>query len=1116
MSPALKLAVIVATKNRSQLLATRSLASVKNQTLTPDFLIVCDDSDDSHIEKNRAIVDQLKLNKCETIYLRNHRTPGASGCWNSAIDNLLTKVDFPEHVYIAILDDDDEWDSSYLETCINAVEKQNLDMVACGINRIEDAPNNSIKRLAPDKLSVCSFLVGNPGIQGSNLFLRLATFLQAGCFDEALTSSTDRDLCIRLAELNTILYQPIQQILVQHYAESNRGRLSTPGSNAKRAGLDAFWEKHGGRMTKEQQDAFLARAKTLFNWHKPSEKQSLCDSSSDNKAIVLALCSQLNDIFLEKLLEIFHHFRQHHLVGLDIVFRAQDEPKHQKFSEILRDHGIGCFPVPPKFCLREYSVQVASFRASAEIYYIESLSDESFKESHQITDYLSTCKIKILQNQKPLQADVQRIKETIYQERLISAKHCITQHLQVKNLKVLGSGSEAIVFSDGQTVYKCIDYWKPHSSKAQFEFLRDNGPLWKNTQGLYPLHSVTRFGTWVLITYPFEDSVAYQGGHEDQLIGLINGCTKAGIVCNNICPKNLIIATNEVKLIDYGSDIRPWNALGFEHMAKRAYLSCWHAEKDNLSDLMRQCLTNPSLTELDGFEQFRAKLDYPINKPSFLTTDIESAPTHLPFELIIGVISADPLALMPLLNSLRVLKGHPGIKSLSVMVLCNGCAPSEITTLITPEIQQWLTLEIIPEKKQHKDALTGYFGADIHNRPNGQVGIALARTMLQRYLSVKMEHSPGSIGWILDDDMRLDQRAHTYISWLPAFREQGVDVLFGAYEGASPNPPLNGLRVQLMDLAHNLSWLSHLKEDELLPNRSQENDERREQFSDYYYDLSRKHTAHLESPLWVEPSYAYETVKQARARLISGALGILNGTPLTRSIIAPKCKNPLIEAKDSVNRGGCTFILNHESILRTPNLIPSLNQKEARRSDMIWAIVNRYYRGLSIKAVAFPVYHVGRSTPSPTLNADKVKGEIIGSALYAGLTDFLSENPKHRLNFTLNEKALIFQKSMRYMESRLVSLKKSFYRISGLAEVLDNSDFHDELIPLITCIKKEFSVNAFDDIAQATKGLSQSDIFNFLDKITKSTDAYNDANKNNLVKSTNRKSQGSLNEIKVR
>jgi hypothetical protein len=338
--------------------------------------------------------------------------------------------------------------------------------------------------------------------------------------------------------------------------------------------------------------------------------------------------------------------------------------------------------------------------------------------------------------------------------------------------------------------------------------------------------------------------------------------------------------------------------------------------------------------------------------------------------------------------------------------------------------------------------------------------------------------------------MRIDERACDYIGWLPAFRKQGVDVLLGSFDGCSPNPPLNGLRVQLMDLVHNIAWLSELPEDVILPDRTDLNDVARIKYPDYYYDLSRKHSAHLELPLWLEPSYEFETVKEARARLLAGSMGILNGTPLTRSIVSVQCENPLVEAKDSVNRGGCTFILNPDALLKTPNLIPSLNGKESRRSDMIWAIINRYYRGMTIKAVSFPVYHVGRTSDAPTVNPEKVQGEIVGSALYAGLTDFLSKNPHHQLFFTQEEVETIYTDSKLHMESRLRLLQQSFYRIAGLKNALYEGPFSQELTELILCLEQDFSLTALENIKSGIRKLSKKDISCFLGQINKSTDAY--------------------------
>lgn len=230
----MKLAVIVATKNRSQLLTVRSLPSVVNQTLKPEYLIVCDDSSNEYRLKNKAVVQRTIIADCKVIYTQNHRSAGASGCWNSAVDTLLTYED-PCEVILAFLDDDDSWSPSYLQQCYGTMIDQQLDMVASGIRRIEGEPSIDFHGDAPNALDAPLFLIGNPGIQGSNLFLRLSTFLEAGGFDESLYSSTDRDLCIRLAEMKSVRYQAIPEILVYHYAEPDRVRLSKPNTKIGRA-----------------------------------------------------------------------------------------------------------------------------------------------------------------------------------------------------------------------------------------------------------------------------------------------------------------------------------------------------------------------------------------------------------------------------------------------------------------------------------------------------------------------------------------------------------------------------------------------------------------------------------------------------------------------------------------------------------------------------------------------------------------------------------------------------------------------------------------------------------------------------------------------------------------
>lgn len=267
--PALPIAVVIATKDRPELLFARALASVLGQTRGPAHLVVVDDSSVEVRSQNRGLVAQLRLRDCKVTYLENARTAGASGSWNTALDFLVAAVAEPERLFVAVLDDDDAWAATYLEKCHATAQAVGLDMVAADLRRIEALDGAPLLKAGPAVLRADDFLTSNPGIQGSNLFVRLSTLLAAGGFDEALSSTTDRDLCIRLADLGTLRYARLPVPLVDHFAEPGRLRLSTRGGAAKLGGLSAFWQKYAGRMTLTQQRAHAARAAELFDWHPP-------------------------------------------------------------------------------------------------------------------------------------------------------------------------------------------------------------------------------------------------------------------------------------------------------------------------------------------------------------------------------------------------------------------------------------------------------------------------------------------------------------------------------------------------------------------------------------------------------------------------------------------------------------------------------------------------------------------------------------------------------------------------------------------------------------------------------------------------------------------------------
>jgi len=249
-----KLATLIPTINRPTL--QRSLESVANQTRTPDEVIIISEKE----------IDALSFENLNITWLQNMRSHNLSGALNSGLEYLLEKGWDPERTYISMLDDDDEWEPTYLQRCYDEGVKKGLDVVITGIIR-HASRNESLKLEIPTRIDPDVFLVTNPHIQGSNLFVKFSTLLMAGCFDENLESTTDRDACYRLFELD-IKYDAVNEHLVHHSALDDENRLSSPSSPKKQSGLNSFYQKYSPiMMTDSQRTSFKERARILFGCH---------------------------------------------------------------------------------------------------------------------------------------------------------------------------------------------------------------------------------------------------------------------------------------------------------------------------------------------------------------------------------------------------------------------------------------------------------------------------------------------------------------------------------------------------------------------------------------------------------------------------------------------------------------------------------------------------------------------------------------------------------------------------------------------------------------------------------------------------------------------------------
>ena len=294
------IAVVIATsKGRTDLLVNRSLRSVYTQEgVNPVEVVIVDDNSippgrefSEEYMKIKEGIELLRKDILEKTYrthigngkkasfdhffkttlLKNVRTHGHSGtgAWNTAIYYLAEK--YPKNeLFVAILDDDDEYKEGYLRECSRII-KEEKGRIAAIFPYIQWVTNeNTITfRFSEEDLNPTAFFIGDPGVQGSNMCSRLDLLENIGGFDENLHSATDRDLMIRLLSFIRencpyLRIRIIPKVMVLHYA--NQPDRVTNNKKLKKLGLDTFYLKWKDYFSREDFIKSLERARRLFGY----------------------------------------------------------------------------------------------------------------------------------------------------------------------------------------------------------------------------------------------------------------------------------------------------------------------------------------------------------------------------------------------------------------------------------------------------------------------------------------------------------------------------------------------------------------------------------------------------------------------------------------------------------------------------------------------------------------------------------------------------------------------------------------------------------------------------------------------------------------------------------
>ena len=209
------ISVIIPTADREQLLH-RAIDSVLKQSVSPSRIIVVDNG----INEVKVQFDDTRI-----VIVRTSPRIGPGRSRNIGARNSDTN-------YIAFLDDDDWWDSGYIENTIRKFEDTNADVVVGQLKRC--GVNGSLRdyKLFPESPDLQrKVFFSNPGFGGQNIAMKKEVFFEVGGFNEYMPASVDRDLAARLIVSGKSIACEPKAIAILCDHESGRVRMNQVKGN---------------------------------------------------------------------------------------------------------------------------------------------------------------------------------------------------------------------------------------------------------------------------------------------------------------------------------------------------------------------------------------------------------------------------------------------------------------------------------------------------------------------------------------------------------------------------------------------------------------------------------------------------------------------------------------------------------------------------------------------------------------------------------------------------------------------------------------------------------------------------------------------------------------------
>jgi len=155
-------------------------------------------------------------------------------------------------------------------------------------------------------------------------------------------------------------------------------------------------------------------------------------------------------------------------------------------------------------------------------------------------------------------------------------------------LKLLGLGAEGGVVTDGSDVYKLFypnEYGMLLFSNLNTvaECLADSGLVHS------PLPAFNVFkGELIVVSYPYFDSVTYEGGKLELFIPFLKKLKAVGLCLSNLKSENFRISNEgELVYIDIGRDVLTYSDSMFRSSCKRAFITARYAGDPEIKEFYR-------------------------------------------------------------------------------------------------------------------------------------------------------------------------------------------------------------------------------------------------------------------------------------------------------------------------------------------------------------------------------------------------------------------------------------------------------------------------------------------------------------------------------------------------